>query len=274
MPPIVAFIPTGAAGGAGGPLQKFVCKDPCVTSANCPSECARITKTIESPNNVHKPETVFNMKQIGKGARVPRVKLSIVATVSDMEQGLLSEPQNDLEILVCQQLCKAKNDCTLAAEGETVSERKVLKQACRGKLDMFGTMGNTMCVFVAVLGPPASRRWLLGIWRDEHDFDRKRAANTEIDILKISSVQHYPNRHHVFLITYFDENRAEQSVTFRRVDRNRDVWVELLLLLVTMAREERHDLQNSRWNKTAASAPSFTHTASGSEGPKRDKRRR
>jgi len=51
FPPIVAFIPTGAAGGAGGPLQKLTCKDPCVTSANCPSECARITKTIESPPN-------------------------------------------------------------------------------------------------------------------------------------------------------------------------------------------------------------------------------
>lgn len=51
LPPIVAFIPTFAAGGTGGPLQKLTCKDPCVTSANCPSECARITKTIESPPN-------------------------------------------------------------------------------------------------------------------------------------------------------------------------------------------------------------------------------
>jgi len=51
FPPVIAFIPTGAAGGAGGPLQKLTCKDPCVTSANCPSECAQITKTIESPPN-------------------------------------------------------------------------------------------------------------------------------------------------------------------------------------------------------------------------------
>merc|ERR1711972_740466 len=48
-PPVIVFIPTNAAGVGAEPLEKLTCDEPCVTSANCLSECAQMTRTIVSP---------------------------------------------------------------------------------------------------------------------------------------------------------------------------------------------------------------------------------
>lgn len=50
MPPIIAIIPTAGPNG-GGPLTKLQCKDPCMTTVNCPSTCAQTTQTVENPSN-------------------------------------------------------------------------------------------------------------------------------------------------------------------------------------------------------------------------------
>lgn len=192
------------------------------------------------------PEKVYNMKQKGKGLRAPKVKLTmVVSTSSDMEQGLLSGVSSDVDILVRQQLQKAKQEGK-APHGEGLSEMEVLKQACAGPLELFEGLGNTTCIYVAVLGPPTSRRWVLGIWSDKHDYDAKKYAIQEVDLLKIQSVQADPTRHHVFVINYYDESRVRQTLTFRRMDRARDVWVEILHLLVQKAHESRKALKRDK----------------------------
>lgn len=204
--------------------------------------CSTRTKT-------QKQEQVFSMKQKGKGIRNPKLKLTMVSTSDgvDEEQGLLPSDgfQSDVGFLVRQQLQKARQEGSKNKSGE-LSELEVLKQACSGPLEIFEGLGSSHSAYVGVLGPPVSRRWALAIWKSKHDFDNNRRAAHEVDLLKIQSVQPDPTRHHVFVINYYDDSRVRQVYTFRRVDRNRDVWVEILHLLVAKAHEARKEMKANR----------------------------
>merc|ERR1719265_3034203 len=202
------------------------------------------------------PEMIYVMKQKGKGVRNPKIKLTmVVGNSSDAEKGLLSGVSSDVDILVRQQLRKAKEEGKEQGQGEAISEMEVLKQACAGPLELFEGLGKTTSVFVAVLGPPTSRHWVLGIWGDKRDFAAKKHALKEVDLLKLQSVQADPTRHHVFVINYYDESRVRQSLTFRRIDRARDVWVEILHALVQKVRDARKERKSDR-AKTHSSSSS------------------
>jgi len=190
-------------------------------------------------------EQVYNMQQKGKGVRNPKIMLTIVASQSaDEETGLVGATGADVNWLVQQQLRKAREE-TLDSGGQT-TETDVLKQACSGPLELFEHLGKTHQVFVAVLGPPSSKRWILGIWNDKHELEHKHRAIREVDLLRVQGVQSDPTRTNVFVITYFDEHRASQRLMFRRVDRARDVWVEMLQILVTHARDHRKETKHQR----------------------------
>lgn len=196
------------------------------------------------------PEKIYNMKSKSNRINKPRVKLTMVVGMEDdAEKGLLANMNSDVDILVQQHLKKAKREGG-AREGEIISEMAVLKQACAGPLEIFGRLGMTQNVYVSVLGPPVSRRWFLGIWKDKRDFDLKKQAMQEIDLMRIESVQGDPTRNHVFVINGFDEKKIRKTLTFRRVDRARDVWVEILHLLVLKARAMKKSSkgQSSRMN--------------------------
>lgn len=191
--------------------------------------------------SVHCPEQLHNMKQKGKGIRNPRIKLTLVVQQEeDVEKGLLVGVSSEVENLVRLQLSKARGEGR-SPFGEGMSDMDVLKQACSGPLEVFEGLGQTSNVYVSIVGPPSSKRWVLGIWDDKHSFDGKRRAIKEVDLLRIQSVQADPARHHVFVINYFDESRVAKVFTFRRVDRPRDVWVEIIHLLVQKVREIREN---------------------------------
>jgi hypothetical protein len=204
---------------------------------------------------IPQPEMVYTMKQKGKGIRNPKCKLTmVVSSGDDAEQGLLSSGLNaDVDILVRQQLKKAKEEGKAThrgdEEGEQPTEMEILKQACAGPLELFEGLGKTCNVYVAILGPPTSRRWIMGIWHDKRDFDSKRYAMQEIDLLKIQCVQADPTRHHVFQVQCYDESRVRKTLTFRRIDRARDVWVEILTRLVQKAHDSKKELKMQRPDK-------------------------
>mmetsp|Transcript_85978 Transcript_85978/g.157580 ORF Transcript_85978/g.157580 Transcript_85978/m.157580 type:complete len:380 (-) Transcript_85978:105-1244(-) len=179
-------------------------------------------------------ERLYNMKRRDKRLASPKIKLSMVAnTEEDMEQGLLSDcltKKSDVNFLLQQQFLKC---------GEGLSEAEVLKKSSAGPLELLESMGNSKGVWVAVLGPPSSSRWMLSIWNNKHDYDNKKSAIQEVDLLRIQSVQADSTLQHVFEISYYDESRLRQTLTFRCMDRARDVWVEILHLLVQRAYESR-----------------------------------
>mmetsp|Transcript_105260 Transcript_105260/g.193019 ORF Transcript_105260/g.193019 Transcript_105260/m.193019 type:complete len:346 (-) Transcript_105260:50-1087(-) len=189
----------------------------------------------------HKPEKLYKMNPKNRKICSPTVKLSmVVSTGADAEQGLLSDKTSDVNLLVRQQFLKCD---------EGLSEIEVLTQSCTGPLEFSGALGTMACVWVAPVGPPTSQRWMFSIWRDKHDFDQQKSAVLEIDLLKIQSVQADPNRDEIFVITYYDESRVQQTATFRRMDRARDVWVEILQQRIERAHASHMSMKRERATK-------------------------
>jgi len=198
-------------------------------------------------------EQVYTMKQKSKDALNPKIKLSMVLNVGDdIETGLLAGSDLDHETnwLIRQQLQKAKIHCDLGKDGE-MSDLEVLMQSCSGPLDLFQGLGNADTVYAAIVGPPHQRKYVLGLWASEREFEIKAKPLQEVDMLRIRSVQADPARANVFLISYFDKDRVSQALTFRRIDRPRDVWVQMLHLLIKMLHEGKD--APSRWASSRCS---------------------
>lgn len=212
-----------------------------------------ITEHVLGPK-AHKPEEVHAMRvKSSKNLRNPKVKLTMVVDAdSDAERGLLakSHATSDVDILVRQQLRKAKEEHKEDLANETgevaKSEMEVLRHACSGPLELFEGLGKTANVYVAALGPPKTRRYVLGIWQSKRDFDGRRPTVLEVDFVKVESVRADPSRHHVFVMIYYDESRVRHTLTFRRIDRARDVWVEILLLMVQKAHEHHQERKREK----------------------------
>lgn len=209
-------------------------------------------------------EVTYNMSTKCKNIIKPRVKLTMVIDHdSDVEKGLLAPAglNSDVDILVRQQLQKAKQEGTQRSSvaGEEMNELQVLKEACSGPLELFEGLGKSNAVYVAVLGPPESRRWILGIWKDKKDFMAKRPSIQEIDLLRVETVKGDPSRLHVFVINAYDATRTHKTFTFRRIDRARDVWVEILHLLVVQARAHKKARKDKAQTTalTGSKSPSF-----------------
>lgn len=213
----------------------------------------------------HQPERTYNMKAKTKGVRNPKIKLTIgdVTQCSDVEQGLLPSKSKSPEVenivgLLAGKSPEVENLVRLHlaniwnSAGQECSEWELLKEACSGPVELFERLGKTRNVYCSIVGPPVSRRWVLGIWADKKDFDARKKAEKEVDMLRIQSVQADHTRHHVFLLNFFDESRLPQSVTFRRIDRARDVWVEVLHLLVSKVREAREQKNKGKDSRDRA----------------------
>jgi len=219
---------------------------------------------ILKPKHVH--EKVLPMKQKIKGVHSPRIKLTIVLDREDeAERGLLSgvELGTESTVMLRQQLQKVERmhaEETLKNRGEwnevsqdigaassTLSDLDLLAKGCCGPLDLFGTWGNRDTVYVGVKGPQEGvKRYFVGVWKDKLEFDRGGKASPEIDLLKITSVQPDPGRTEVFVLNYLDSAKIKKRLIFRRIDRNRDVWVEMFQLLIKMMHDQKEQKKKNR----------------------------
>lgn len=205
---------------------------------------------LDQANNLG-AEVIYAMKQKQRGFLDPKIKLTlVVGKAGDMEQGLLAGVNSDVEWMVCQQLRKVRNEG--AKDGKKISDIEVLRQACCGLLDLFEGLGVSHEVYCAVVGPPHSRRWTLGLWSSKADHDHKQRPFKEVDMMRIQSVPGDPDRIHVFVVNYFDEDRSLQRLTFRANHSPRDVWVEMLLRLIQKlhdARDEKKARKEKKYHK-------------------------
>jgi len=65
-------------------------------------------------------------------------------------------------------------------------------------------------------------------------------------LLRVSAVAPDPGRPDVFLLSYVDKDKRQQKATFNRIDRGRDVWVELLSILVTKVHENHKETKKKK----------------------------
>eukprot|EP00747_Dinoflagellata_sp_TGD_P212731 gnl/TRDRNA2_/TRDRNA2_85784_c1_seq2.p1 gnl/TRDRNA2_/TRDRNA2_85784_c1~~gnl/TRDRNA2_/TRDRNA2_85784_c1_seq2.p1 ORF type:complete len:353 (-),score=86.63 gnl/TRDRNA2_/TRDRNA2_85784_c1_seq2:81-1139(-) len=198
-------------------------------------------------------EHVFSMKTKQKGILNPRVKVTMVVnTGEDLEAPLLSGVSPEVDWLVRQELQKEGG-----AKG-AVDEMTMISHGCRGSLDLFSGLGKTDTVWVSVDGPPTVKHWTMFVYDDEKDCQKRKNPTHEIEVLKIQSVQPDPGRSNVFVLTYFDKSsggHASQKLVFRRIDRARDVWVEMLQLMVSKAHDQHNEKKAKKNNKSTSPAP-------------------
>jgi len=185
-------------------------------------------------NQASLSEKVHPMKSKSKYVGNPKVKLSIVLDDDDAETGLLRATQMTSETawVVKQRLRTLGSRPSF--KGQECNEMFLLQHVCSGALELFGGMGNSSNCYVGVLGPPRQRKFVLGIWPNQHEFEKDSKPMKQVDLLKVRSVQSDPKRDNVFHIYYFDKDRVAQQMYFRRIDRTRNSWIEMLQLLIKM----------------------------------------
>lgn len=196
----------------------------------------------------------FAMKQKEKGFLNPRIKLSIHKDLSSEEEGLLGNIQTasvETNLVLQEQMQKVGHQSTVTDKvtGEVSSrpltELELLARGCAGPLEMFGSWGSREDVYLAVRGPPDQKKYIVGIWESQLQSERGAKPTEEIEVLKVQGVQPDPGRGEVFLLNYVQADRSKSRATFRRVDRSRDVWVEMFQLLITKVREEKEAKKKS-----------------------------
>merc|ERR1719343_1812931 len=102
-------------------------------------------------------------------------------------------------------------------------------------------MGNRRHCYFAILGPPESERWIMGIWFDRSAWEASQQPDRVIDLMKVQSIMADPDEVNTFAIKYYDERRFLSEYRFRRIDRSRDVWVESLQKIIHAVREQRKE---------------------------------
>jgi len=110
-------------------------------------------------------------------------------------------------------------------------------------------MGAKERVHVAIIGPPRKKKFGLHVWKTEKDFNEQKPYIDDIDLLKITSIAADPSRPEVFVVNHIDEHKTRASVKFNRVDRSRDVWVEMLQLLVMKVHAEHKEKKKEKKGK-------------------------
>jgi len=193
-------------------------------------------------------EKVFTMKQKQKSVLNPKITLTFSPErMGDEEKALLGgiNASAETEWMLTQHLNKLSDGSEPGSKPGTkladLSEVELLAKGCAGPLEKFGKMGAKDRCHMAIVGPPRKKRFALHTWKTEKDFKEGKPHMDEVDLLKVTSVAADPSRPEVFVVNYMDEHKARASIKFNRVDRSRDVWVEMLQLLVMKVHEERKD---------------------------------
>jgi len=120
-----------------------------------------------------------------------------------------------------------------------------LMLACHGLVDIFTSWGAPETVYLGVKGPPSIRRFALCIFPDADAFTENNDCSKEIELVKIQSIHRDPSRDDVFAVVYSRSSKSadfglgDVEVAFRKVDRSRDEWVEMLRHLVVEYREQK-----------------------------------
>jgi len=195
-------------------------------------------------------EKMFVMKQKNKHVLNPRMKLTFSPEgPGEAEKALLSgiNASSETEWMLQQQLAKVSEEQgALPKPGEQGSEIALLAKGCFGPLEQFGTLGSKRPIYVGVLGPPRRKKFSFHIWDSERSYQQDKPPNECIDLLRISAVAPDPGRADVFMLSYLDKDKQHHKATFNRIDRGRDVWVEMLQILVTKVHEDYKDKKRGK----------------------------
>mmetsp|Transcript_47081 Transcript_47081/g.86316 ORF Transcript_47081/g.86316 Transcript_47081/m.86316 type:complete len:342 (+) Transcript_47081:126-1151(+) len=193
-------------------------------------------------------ERTYNMNPKHKSiGQPPKLTLTMLMNFEgDEETPLIADGSSDMNILLLQHISKTAREHHENHGNALVTEIETLREAGSGSAELFRGTSKTEHVYLAIVGPPMSRRWTLGLWPDIKDFQSRKPSLVDVDMLKIQSVQPDAVRKKVFTVHYFDDLRIAQKLTIRTIEINRDVWVEMLTRLITIAHDQRREMKEMR----------------------------
>eukprot|EP00401_Gymnodinium_catenatum_P018194 CAMPEP_0117521036 /NCGR_PEP_ID=MMETSP0784-20121206/33476_1 /TAXON_ID=39447 /ORGANISM="" /LENGTH=283 /DNA_ID=CAMNT_0005317047 /DNA_START=180 /DNA_END=1031 /DNA_ORIENTATION=+ len=182
-------------------------------------------------------ETVQNMKEMSKCCPLnPALRLTFCHHPDMVAEGMISSHDPETAMLLQQKLDQASER---VAAHDHVTDLEILSAAIEGPVDVFGKLGATTRKYMAAMGPPFSRRYCLGLWKDKSSYEEHQNAQLEIDILKVHSVQADPHRPDVFIVSYFNNHKIDTTQTFRIVEKTAKLWVQLLHIFITKAHDNK-----------------------------------
>jgi len=200
----------------------------------------------------HEAETLYPLK-VTKGKEVlnPRLKMSVFVSTggADEEKALLPNLGVSVEtnLMLSQQIKKVlAEEEQEGKKAADLSELEVLVKGTAGPLELYESWGSTRDVWVAVRGPPETRYFRMGIWEHKEKQERGESPELDVNLLKVLSIAPDPSRPEVFTLAYVDDAKIRQRLTFKRLDRNRDVWVEMLRVLIEMIRKDKDHKRRKR----------------------------
>lgn len=204
-----------------------------------------VTKDILAPKELPTEKEYAMKHERGMLTNNPKLKLSMIldGPADDEETGLLSGISSDANIMVRQQIKTAVAGAKVG--GANKSDLEVLRDACAGPLDHFQEMGRVVGVYVAILGPPAQKKYAIGVWQTKGDYEERHKPLETIDLMHVKGVQPDPSRGNIFMINYVEKSKVrkdkeeDHKSVFRTIDRSRDAWVEMLHLLLKKLHAER-----------------------------------
>merc|ERR1719282_1216349 len=164
----------------------------------------------------------------------------------------------ETEALVQMQLAKVKQEIEEKVDDRQLSESQLLMKACEGPLGLFKNWMHKESVHIAVRGPPQHRKFKLCIWKEHHDSVKGYRPELEVDLMKITNVIADPGRPDVFVIHYIASDKTKKKLMFRRIDRARDVWVEMFKILIKKIRKIKAAKRASQEASTAGETPTAT----------------
>lgn len=190
-------------------------------------------------------DEVHSLREKSKGCPVnPKVRLTICKSdEADLEGGFESGETAGMSFATNLMMQRALNEAEEAVAsrelhaGGDMAEIERLMQACSGPAEVFGTLGHTSRYYLGVKGPPFSRRFLVGLWADQAEYDNQADAVQECDLTKVTSIQTDPSRTDIFVIGYTDHNGLMKKWRCQIVSRKATVWVELFHRLIPKVKE-------------------------------------
>jgi len=216
-------------------------------------------------------ERVYTMTPCHRGILQVRITLTVrseefedsspfmemIHNIHEEDLGVGLMVQNELQAVYNKEHGYASSHLVNEEEARHLDQFALAIAACRGPVLLYGIWGRVENAFVAVVREPGQISF--GIWKDESSYQSGKRPRERINVLKVVSVQPETSSEDCFLLNVMVARGVKKRYRFERVDRSRDVWVDLLTLVVDAVRRKRDEVLAKRRQERASTSRSNSH---------------
>jgi len=192
-------------------------------------------------------QRTFALRECSKEAVNTKAVLSIRKSKGDVEaeagllQGMMSEHDAETRMMLQHHLGQVQDDMDDDGVDMTDEDKRmrVLARGCSGPVEVVGSWGGKGKTHLAVLSPPESKKVSLGFWSEGANWSGGDPPKKEIILTRVRGVAPHPQKDDAFVISHCPSPQTKEDIMMYSLDRNRQVWVESLSMLVKMVHDHR-----------------------------------